>query len=212
LKFLVIAAIAATSCCASAARAQPDSANNYAQLNLGSGVAGHAHASASVTSFGVASDNIDVKAGFFGSGAVGHAFGNGFAVEGEAYYAQNHADTDDVGGFSKTQSYGALANLIYAITQVGPVVPYVGAGVGYGHAKYTLLGDSSGDSGVVWQLRAGFGGDLSPTLRWDFGYRYLSEPKFSASQTRVSSAGVSTTKFDVQTRVHVLTVGLRQRF
>jgi opacity protein-like surface antigen len=205
MKYSIFAAAAAVSCAAaSMAQAQ----ENYVQLNLGAGLGGNAHLSGEVSGLGSASGDVTVKPGFFGSVALGHSLPDGLAIEGEGYYASNHGDTGSLGFTTSAKSYGFLANLMYAIVQTGPVVPYVGAGVGVGHANYDASGSSVQDTGLVWQLRAGVGGDISPTLRWDLGYRYFNEPKFSESATSGSISG----RAEIVTHLHVLTVGLRQRF
>lgn len=211
MKYSLVTAVIVLGAAASAAQAQAV-ADNYIQVNLGSGLGGNAHLSASATTIGSASGDISVKPGFFGSAAVGHSLPNGLAVEGEFYYAWNHGDTDSLGFSTTAESYGALANVMYAIGQAGPVVPYVGAGVGIGHANYKALGDSVGDTGLVWQLRAGIGGDVSPTIRWDLGYRYFNEPKFSDSASVTTASGTISAHAEIKTHIHVLTVGMRQRF
>jgi opacity protein-like surface antigen len=192
---------------AAAAQAQTGEPN-YWQVNLGSGLGGHAHLSASAPSIGSASGDVDVKPGFFGSMAVGHSFGNGLAVEGEGYYAHNAGDTDSFGFGTSVDSYGVLANLMYAIAPVGPVVPYVGAGLGVGHSEFNAFGGGVGATGLVWQLRAGLSGDVTPTVKWDLGYRYFSEPRFDETATIDGVTGHA----EIAPRIHVLTIGLRQRF
>jgi opacity protein-like surface antigen len=187
-----------------AAQDQTATQGNYFQIDLGSGVGGNAHLSGTLTGVGSASGDIHVQPGFFGSGAVGHSFGNGLALEGEGYYAHNQGETSNLGFSSNVESYGALANLMYAITRIGPVAPYVGGGAGWGHIGYGAFGGSVGDSGLVWQLRAGVSGHVTRAIKWDIGYRYFTEPTFSVSGT----AG----KFEIKTHLHVLTFGVRERF
>jgi opacity protein-like surface antigen len=196
--------------CAAASMAQAQ--DNYLQANLGTGIGGNAHLSADVSTLGSAAGDVNLKPGFFGSIAVGHSLPNGLAIEGEGYYAWNRGDTDSLGFRTTAESFGALANVMYAIVQTGPFVPYVGAGLGVGHANYKALGGSVGDTGLVWQLRAGVGGDVTPTLRWDIGYRYFNEPKFNDSASLTTSTGAVSANAEIKTHLHVMTVGLRQRF
>ena len=188
----------------SAAQAETDTQGNYYQINLGSGVAGNAHLSGTLTGVGSASGDVNAKAGFFGSGAVGHSFANGLALEVEGYYAHNQGETTNLGFSSNAESYGGLANLMYAITRIGPVTPYIGGGAGYGHIGYGVFGESVGDAGLVWQVRAGLSGHVTRRIKWDLGYRYFTEPTYSVS----GSAG----NLKIDTHLHVVTFGVRERF
>jgi opacity protein-like surface antigen len=125
-----------------------------------------------------AATNIHLDAGFFGSGAVGYSFKNGVAAEVEGLYARNGGDTKAYGFDTTGETYGGMGNLLYAITQVGPIVPYVGGGIGYGVVRYSSGGYSTDDSGFMWQLRAGVSGELTKNMRWDIGYRYLQSPTY----------------------------------
>ncbi len=130
-------------------------------------------------------------------------FANGLALEVEGYYAHNQGETTNLGFSTNAESYGGLANLMYAITRIGPVAPYVGGGVGYGHVGYGAFGGSIGDAGFVWQLRAGVSGPVTRTIKWDIGYRYFTEPTYSVS---------GPVTVEVETHLHVLTFGVRERF
>lgn len=198
--FLTAAAAAAlaTAAASSAAQAATDTEGNYYQINVGSGVAGNAHLSGTLTG------GVNVQAGFFGSGALGHSFANGLAVELEAYYAHNQGETANLGFSSNAESYGGLANLMYAITRIGPVTPYVGGGAGYGHIGYGAFGGSVGDAGLVWQVRAGLSGHVTRRIKWDIGYRYFTEPTYSFSSPVLSGK--------IDTHLHVLTLGVRESF
>ena len=73
-----------------------------------------------------------------GLGAIGWGFGNGLRAEVEGNYRTNQIDKATVPGRVGTSgngslnTYGAMFNLLYDF-QIGlPVVPYIGAGVGYG--------------------------------------------------------------------------------
>ena len=200
----VAAAVVTVVLAASAAQAETDPGGNYYQINLGSGVGGNAHGSVTLTGVGSVSGDVHVQPGFFGSGAVGHSFGNGLALEAEGYYAHNQGDTSKLGFSTNAESYGALANLMYAITRIGPVTPYVGGGAGYGHIGYGAFGGSVGDAGLVWQLGAGFSGHVTRRIKWDIGYRYFTEPTYSFSGTALN--------VKIDTHLHVLTFGVRERF
>jgi hypothetical protein len=49
-------------------------------------------------------------------------------------------------------------------------------------------------------------------MKWDVGYRYLAEPTYSISGTLATPGGPITGKAEIETRLHVLTFGIRQRF
>ena len=172
--------------------------NDYAQINIGSGVAGSSRAT--VSGFGSASANLNP--GFLGSGLVGHAFGNGVSVEGEFLYDEN-----DIKGGAHVEAFGGLANVKFEAPthyhMMGTTVsPYVAGGVGYGQSRYTVSGSSgslSGD-GVMWQAKVGLAIHQSDKMTWDVGYRYLQLPQFSQSGLKID------------TYVHGITVGLRWGF
>ena len=71
--------------------------------------------------------------------SVGWGFGNGLRAEVEGNYRTNQVDSATIPGRGRTGSspwlntYGAMFNVLYDIRIANfPVVPYVGAGVGYG--------------------------------------------------------------------------------
>ena len=215
MKSVILAATAALAAAAATtthAQVQPAATNNYFQVNLGSGLGGNAHLSGSATGIGSAAADINIQPGFFGSGAVGHSFPIGVALEGEGFYLRNSGDTNNLGFGSHVDSYGGLANLMYAIGRIQWVVPYVGGGVGYGHVEYSAFDGNISDSGFVWQLRAGFSGDLTRTTKWDVGYRYVALPTYSITGSLSTSSGPLTGKAEIETHLHVLTFGIRQRF
>jgi opacity protein-like surface antigen len=213
---MFVGAFAAASLFAIPAFAQGTNGQAYYQVNLGSGVGGDAHLSGSLsagTASASGSTNVHLQAGFFGSGALGYSFKNGVAMEVEGLYSRNNGDTKGAFGVdSAGETYGGMGNLLYAITQVGPVVPYVGGGIGYGVVRYSSSGYSTDDSGFMWQARAGVSGDLGRNMRWDIGYRYLQSPeyKLSGSATVLGTSVSGSAKLDTHT--HVIAAGFRQRF
>ena len=75
--------------------------------------------------------------GFAGVLSVGYGFGNGLRLELEGSYRQNDVDNikvSGVGSLPRTSgtaaSYGVMFNALYDF-RLGPVLPYVGAGIGY---------------------------------------------------------------------------------
>lgn len=213
---LLVAILCGGLALSTSALAQPaaTAAGTYGQINLGSGLAGTAKVSVSETGLGSFSGSEDLNAGFFATAALGKSFGNGFAVEGEALYLKNDLDTDDLNKAIGTplsasvQAIGLMANVHYAVTAIGVTTLHVGAGVGFGQAKYELLGASGDKTGAMWQVMAGLSYPVSEQTSWDVGYRYVGVPDFDESAT---SGGI-TDKVKVESRVHVLSIGLRQKF
>ncbi|MFC7475950.1 OmpA family protein [Dankookia sp. GCM10030260] len=70
--------------------------------------------------------------------SVGWGFGNGLRAELEGNYRTNQVDSATVPGRPASSSspwlntYGAMVNVLYDFRMGWPVVPYIGAGVGYG--------------------------------------------------------------------------------
>jgi opacity protein-like surface antigen len=92
---------------------------------------------------------------------------------------------------------------MWAITRLGPVVPYVGGGVGYGGVRYEVPGYSLTDSGLLAQIKAGLSYPISRKISLDLGYRYLFTPKLHL--TYYYDVGVTT-------QLHIVTAGVRVRF
>ena len=73
--------------------------------------------------------------GFVGSASIGYGLGNGFRLEVQGDYRQDHQKLKSSafsGGDSDTQSYGAYLNALYDFDIGSPFFfPYVGAGAGY---------------------------------------------------------------------------------
>jgi opacity protein-like surface antigen len=214
MRLPVAATALAAALCATPALAQgvADQPSTYVQVNLGSGLGGNADVSVAAGA-GSASGGIDLKAGLFGSAAVGYSMANGLAAEAEVLYADNDGDTDNDGGVkSSTRTWGVMANVMYAIAPVGPFVPYIGAGVGYGRVTIKLDDVKDDDSGLMWQLRAGVSGAIDPQTKWDLGYRYLRVPDYKVSGSATLDGTTYNGSVKVETDVHVLSVGLRRKF
>lgn len=215
-RHLLVASLLGGLALSSSALAQPaqTTSGTYGQINLGSGLAGTAKVNVSETGLGSFSGSEDLNAGLFATAALGRSFDNGFAVEGEALYLKNDVDTDDLNKAIGTplnasmQAIGVMANVHYAVTTVGSTTFHVGAGVGFGQAKYELLGSSDDKTGAMWQVMAGLSYPISEQTSWDVGYRYVGVPDYDASET----TGGITDKVKVESRVHVLSIGLRQKF
>jgi OOP family OmpA-OmpF porin len=82
--------------------------------------------------------NLDTHGGWVGLGSVGWGFGNGLRVEVEGNYRGSHthlSSNNYINGGGTLQTYGVMVNALYDINVGWPVVPYVGAGVGYGFTQ-----------------------------------------------------------------------------
>ncbi|MBR0660756.1 outer membrane protein, partial [Neoroseomonas oryzicola] len=88
------------------------------------------------------STDISYEWGWAGVLSVGYGFGNGLRLELEGSWRQNDVDTisqsgrGNLPGASGTvNQYGIMFNALYDFV-LGPVVPYVGVGIGYNWADY----------------------------------------------------------------------------
>ena len=203
---LVLAAVAAGALASPALAQEPGS--SYVQINLGASVSGDVdlEATSGGTTF---AGEADLETGTFGSIAGGGRLGGGWAPEGEALLLTNDIDTAAADAALGTpldanvETYAFLANGVYNF-DAGSVRPYVGAGVGFGNAKYRLAGESEDDMGLAWQVKAGVVIPGSQNMSWDIGYRFLSLPSFEISEPGVS--------VELDTSAHILSVGARMAF
>lgn len=201
---------------AGAASAQTLGSSDYGQINLGSGVAGRFNADVSSRTYGSASGDEGLKAGFFGSALVGHDFRNGLALELEGFYGSNNVKTRDLNaavGYdlnARAQSFGAMANVKVEVPQPYAfggvsVSPYAAIGAGYGGVNYRLAGESQTVGGFNWQAKAGLALHTGSNLTWDLGYRYLTTAKFDVND----GAG---DRIQGRTHIHGVTLGARVAF
>jgi opacity protein-like surface antigen len=119
-------------------------------------------------------------------------------------------------------TYTAMLNIYYDLGKWGPVVPYVGAGIGVAYHKVhdvyftgnpalqnTIEGNS--DLSFAWALMAGFGYQISNNAIIDVGYRYIDMG--SATSGRVDSAGFTNPRVKIDDiAAHEFKVGLRYHF
>lgn len=102
------------------------------------------------------STDISYEWGWAGILSVGYGFGNGLRLELEGNWRQNQVDTisqsgrGNLPGASGTvNQYGIMFNALYDFV-LGPVVPYIGAGIGYNFADYdNLTTRASGPGGTA---------------------------------------------------------------
>lgn len=197
---------------AAAAMATPvlaqDASPNYVQINLGASVAGEVDLEATSGPDTFAGE-ADLETATFGSIAGGLGMEGGWALEGELMLMTSDIDTaaaDAVLGTpleAHVESYAAMVNGVYNVS-TGGFRPYVGAGVGFGTAKYSLMGESEDDMGLAWQVKAGVVIPSSETLSWDIGYRFVSLPGFD-----VRDGGDSV---EADASAHIVSVGARITF
>jgi outer membrane protein OmpA-like peptidoglycan-associated protein len=105
---------------------------------------------------GLGSGDLRSHEGFIGLLSVGWGFGNGLRAELEGSYRNNQFDelrggpAASAGG--REQKFGPMANVLYDFGSydtfggIPPVMPYIGAGVGYQWANWNKVGASSGAS------------------------------------------------------------------
>ncbi len=202
---LVLAAVAAGALATPALAQEPAP---YVQINFGASISGDVDLEASdgVNTF---SGEADLETGTFGSIAAGAGLGGGWVMEGEGVLLTNEIDTDAADAAlgapldAQLEAYALMVNGVYNF-DAGSFRPYVGAGAGFGNAKYRLAGESEDDMGLAWQVKAGVVIPGAQNMSWDIGYRYLSLPGFE-----VTEAGDSV---DVDTSAHIVTVGARISF
>lgn len=105
----------------------------------------------------------------------------GLRIEADISHRQNEVDV--FGGFIKADhnTFALLGNVVYDLpVELGPVHPYVLAGVGYGHTEATFENVSLlklEASGVAWQLGAGVNTKVADGVIAGVGYRYFNSPE-----------------------------------
>ncbi len=188
----------------------------YAQVNVGSAVAGKADTVFTVsdgTDEAPLSRDFDLKAGLAVGAAAGVDFHNGLRVEGEALYTSNRVkqrtitveDTDIDLPKIESRDMDFFLNAIYDIPVGQMFKPYVGAGVGYGSSTVDIDDEGQHDQGVVWQLKTGVPIPVNDTLTLDVGYRYIDQAKPTAS----ADVDDFTVTAKMDPAVHVIAVGGR---
>ena len=153
--------------------------------------------------------------GWVGAGSFGYGWQNGLRLEIEGAYRDNGIDTlAGAAGNGSVKNTTIMTNLIYQYPTTGWVVPYVGFGVGGGHANFdgvrplgvganTTVNDS--DWSMAYQGIVGIEYPITSNLGLDLSYRFLYEPNLNF--TAANGAGVDTTY-----QTHAILVGLRWSF
>lgn len=121
------------------------------------------------------------------------------------------------------QNFSTMFNAYYDIGHFGPVMPYVGGGVGFVYnnmesVTYNVGGDVGSVSGdartdLAWQLSIGVAVDVANNTSIDIGYRYMNMGQVISSQ-QANLVGVPQVVDRVRTDLaaHELQVGLRYSF
>lgn len=170
---------------------------------------------------------IDASTGFVGVLSVGYGFGNGLRLELEGNYRQNDGDRVDIrsGGVTtrgnlsgSLRSYGAMVNAIYEFS-LGPVQPYIGAGIGYIWQDADLrtriagarvaIDDTEGAFAFQGILGAAFPIAAVPGLAITAEYRFLGT---TGHELNTSVNGVRAGRFEHDNYNHSILAGIRYNF
>ncbi len=165
---------------------------------------------------GGATFDTEFDTGYNVGAAVGYDFGMG-RLEGEIAYRQNDFDKVDVlgidlGADGDTSALSFMVNAYWDIETGSPVTPYLGGGIGMANVSINdfqvdFFGDVADDDDTVfaYQLAAGVGFEVAPSLVLDLGYRYFAteDPEFEDDFGD---------KFDSEYATHNASVGLRMNF
>jgi OOP family OmpA-OmpF porin len=187
----------------------------------------------SVAGVPVGSGKLEGNGGFIGSASIGYGLGNGFRLEVQGDYRQDHQRLKNSfpaqGGDSDTQSYGGYLNALYDFDLGAPIFPYIGVGAGYrwtqlhGFSAYVpgvdqYTGDNQSKGGFSAQGIAGVAFPIPgmPGLSLTAEYRFtgvFSKETFHDSVTTVGVPGSvpGTLKANDQYN-HSILVGLRYAF
>ncbi|MFH5924463.1 OmpA family protein [Roseomonas xinghualingensis] len=176
--------------------------------------------------------------GWVGVGSLGYGFGNGLRLEVEGNYRENDVGSLSVNGLptpsfqgGRARSYGAMGNVLYDFAIPGvPVMPYLGAGVGYVWHDYERVRGVSGgqllqfddeDGKFAYQAIAGVGFNLGvPGLTLTAEYRFMGtlSPELSGTVRVANNGGAATgpvigrSSVEVDNFNHSVLVGLRYAF
>jgi OOP family OmpA-OmpF porin len=160
---------------------------------------------------------LEFETGYNIGGHVGYDFG-AFRFEGELVWRENDIDslrTAGVlvpGGGGSASSLALMLNAYYDFEFGSPLVPYIGAGIGWAWQKLDgISGTGLGftvddeDSRLAYQLIAGVSWWLNPALALTLDYRYFGteDPHFGTSLG---------SRFSTEYRTHNVSLGLTWRF
>ncbi len=134
------------------------------------------------------------------SGALGMDF-DGYRLEGEVAYQKN--EIDNLGSDVSVLSVMANGYLDFQLEK-SKIIPFVSAGVSYAKVDVDVLGDDGSDGLLAFQLGAGVGYQVSPTVTVDAKYRY-----FAAADPEVE---IGSSKLEMDINSHNLLFGFRVSF
>jgi OOP family OmpA-OmpF porin len=181
------------------------------------------------------SGSLTFDPGFAGVLSLGWGFGNGLRAEVEGNFRRN--EIEGASGFSgagrlgasgQQDSYGIMANVLLDLGSFGPVVPYVGAGLGYvvtdwrqlrlsGNATDVRLTASGSDGRFAFQGIAGLAFPLEflPGAAVTAEYRFIGtqNPSIPArAESRSTGAAIASGRVETETYNHSLLLGIRYAF
>ena len=152
---------------------------------------------------------VDDNTGYVVGGTVGTSIDSvpGLRIEADLSFRQNEVDL--FGGFLSVDhdTVALMGNVVYDLpVKLGPVHPYVLAGIGYGHTEATfedvaLLKLEA--SGVAWQLGAGLNTNLSDNVTAGIGYRYFQAPELEVLGLELSDGLIAAAGAPVPDEEHL---------
>jgi outer membrane protein OmpA-like peptidoglycan-associated protein len=155
------------------------------------------------------------KTGAAGVATVGYGFGNGLRAELELGHRAGKVDSIANGGAGaggKLDATSLMGNVLYDFATGGPLIPYVGAGLGGARLKASDIGPEIGgarvsgsDTVVAYQGIAGLDLRVSDQFAVGASYRYFATGKADIA----TSAG---DRASVPYRDHAVLLGLRYAF
>lgn len=136
---------------------------------------------------------VDAQTGTVIGGVVGTQVSAvpGMRVEVDVSYRQNDVEVKFGPGIDVShETIGVLGNFIYDVpVKLGPVQPYVLAGVGVASTEATFENVSLlklEATGLAWQLGAGLNTRLADNIVFGLGYRYFNGPELEVLGTELS--------------------------
>jgi len=136
---------------------------------------------------------VNSETGFVVGGVVGTRVDAvpGLRVELDASYRQNDVELAFGPGIAVSHdTVGVMANVAYDVpASIGPVKPYVLAGIGVASTEATFENVSLlklEATGVAWQLGAGLNTSLTDDIVLGIGYRYFDGPELAVLGTELS--------------------------
>jgi OOP family OmpA-OmpF porin len=167
------------------------------------------------------SGSADLSVGYVVGAAIGVKFLEHYRGELQITYNDSDVDNLSVQGEPATASGGLSMLAIMANGYVDwdfgfGVLPYVGAGIGYGEADFSARNRSGPtqteiddtDSVFVWNLMLGATVPVGESLELSLGYRYLASEDLRLS----GRAAGEPRRFDSEFDAHQFIAGLRMNF